>query len=43
MKILIAFDGTASAVKGLRYALSNFPTAEFVLLYVERVSYVDGA
>ena len=43
MKILVAFDGTASAVKGLRYALTNFPTAEFVLLYVERVSYVDGA
>ncbi len=43
MKILVAFDGTASAIKGLRYALSNFPTAEFMVLYVERVSYVDGA
>ncbi len=43
MKILVAFDGTASAVKGLRYALLNFPVAQYVLLYVERVPYVDGA
>lgn len=43
MKLLVAFDNTASAIKGLRYALSNFSDAEFVIVYVERVPYVDGA
>lgn len=43
MKILVAFDKTLSALKGLKYALTHFPDAEFLVLYVERVSYVDGA